>query len=365
VADTGGGIGEANEAFLRMVGYSRAELESGAIRWDQLTPEEWRAQDVVAVWSLLQSGTVGAFAKEYYRKNGTRFPIIIGAALLEGSDLEAICFVLDDSARKSAEDALSRLNEQLESRVQERTESLRASEQRAERAARALARSEQQLRALADRLQAVREEERTELAREIHDVLGQELTGLKMDAAWMSRRLATRHEHELVAAGVRLGSMRDRIDETIATVRRLATGLRPGVLDDLGLATAIEWQAHEFGSRAGLPIEIEIDDVDLHIDKVRATAVFRIFQELLTNVARHAGATQVQGRLALEDRNILLEVQDDGRGITESEVFGSRSLGLVGIRERVLAFGGEFRVVGSPGQGTRATVRIPVAGGAA
>jgi len=168
-----------------------------------------------------------------------------------------------------------------------------------------------------------------------------------------------------VAAGVRLGSMRDRIDETIATVRRLATGLRPGVLDDLGLATAIEWQAHEFGSRAGLPIEIEIDDVDLHIDKVRATAVFRIFQELLTNVARHAGATQVQGRLALEDRNILLEVQDDGRGITESEVFGSRSLGLVGIRERVLAFGGEFRVVGSPGQGTRATVRIPVAGGAA
>jgi signal transduction histidine kinase len=257
---------------------------------------------------------------------------------------------------------LAGLNEQLSHRVQERTASLRASEAKETQTAQALARSERELRALAARLEGVREKERTELAREIHDVLGQDLTGLKIDVAWTIRRLAKPSEPEIAAARERLASLRVRIDEIIAIVRRVATGLRPGVLDDLGLGAALEWQAREFENRTGVACEMWVAGSDDRVGKDLATSVFRIYQELLTNVARHAGAKHVRSRLCIEHDVLLLEVVDDGCGLSESDVLDDGSLGLVGIRERVLAFGGAFLIKGSPENGTRALVRVPILG---
>jgi len=362
VMDTHGAVKEANDALLSLIGYSRTEHEAGAVPWAQITPPQWQATDAAAIDLLMTKHMASTWEKEYVHKDGRRVPIVIRAALIEGSMTDAICFVLDNTARTRAEVELARLNAELETRVQERTASLHASQAATGGATRALAHSERELRALAARLEGVREQERTALAREIHDVLGQDLTGLKLDVAWTLRRLATPNDAAIEAAKERLLSLCDRIDESIAIVRRIATGLRPGVLDDLGLGAALEWQSQEFESRTGISSEMEIFDPDDRIDMDRATAMFRIYQELLTNVARHAQARHVRSRLAIENDVLVLEVRDDGRGIREAEANDSGSLGLIGIRERVLAFAGELRIHGTPDTGTRAIVRLPLCG---
>lgn len=219
----------------------------------------------------------------------------------------------------------------------------------------ALRRSRQELRDLAARLQTVREEERTRIARELHDELGQALTGLKLDLAWVRGRL-TRQQTEL---SERLQTLVTRVDGTVDAVRRLATELRPGVLDLLGLVAAIEWQAQEFGRRTGIETNLELHSDHSPVDDVRATTVFRILQEALTNVARHAGAGRIQITFTQTREQLRLEVVDDGRGITQEELAGRRSLGLVGIRERAIGCGGELDIQGEPGRGTILRVRIP------
>jgi len=213
----------------------------------------------------------------------------------------------------------------------------------------------EQLRDLTRYLQTARETERAHIAREIHDEFGQALTALKMDLAWLTKRLS--------ADGPRLAekasSMSDLIDTTIQTVRRVATELRPGVLDDLGLAAAIEWQAQDLADRTGIDCELCLSDEDIVLDRDLATAIFRIFQETLTNIARHAEATRVC--IELEDRasELVLIVRDNGKGIVESQLFDSKSLGLIGMQERARAWGGEVTFQGVPGQGTTVTLRIP------
>lgn len=216
--------------------------------------------------------------------------------------------------------------------------------------------SREELRNLAARLQAVREEERTTIAREIHDELGQALTGLKMDLKWLENRLPP----EAQALRHRLTSALELVSDTITAVRRIATSLRPGVLDDFGLSAAIEWQASEFEARTGIRCQMARLPDELPVTEDQATAVFRIFQETLTNVARHAAATRVEVNLAQNDDTLWLQVKDNGRGVTTEEIRHTRSLGLVGMRERAWLLGGEFRVSGEPGLGTTVTVQIPL-----
>jgi signal transduction histidine kinase len=149
------------------------------------------------------------------------------------------------------------------------------------------------------------------------------------------------------------------IDETIQTVRRISTELRPGILDDLGLVAAVEWAAEEFQARTGTKCHISLPRADLTLDPERATAVFRIFQETLTNVARHANATEVDVRLAYDQRDVSLEVRDNGNGISEEQLAAADSLGLLGMLERALLLGGELTIDGVPGKGTTVRVRIP------
>ena len=217
--------------------------------------------------------------------------------------------------------------------------------------------SREQLRALASRLEKVREEERTEIAREIHDELGQALTGLKLDVSWMKGRLP--RDHEAIA---QCASIIERIDQTANAVRRIATALRPSVLDQLGLAAALEWQGQEFEARTGIKVAMEVLCDSVPIPDDLGSPVFRILQESLTNVLRHAHATRVKIRLAGTPRFLELEISDNGIGCTSECLEGTRSLGLIGMRERALACGGEFTISGARGRGTTVALRIPRVG---
>ena len=223
-----------------------------------------------------------------------------------------------------------------------------------------LRKSLDQLRALTTYLQYVREEERTRIAREVHDELGQALTGLKLDMSWLASKLA--RTRPPVQEKVR--TMTAHIDETIQTVRRIATELRPGILDSLGLVAAIEWQANEFQSRTGIPCIVANDVPDTLWDQEFSTVFFRIFQETLTNVIRHAKATRVDVRLYEDNGHLVLSVKDNGRGISGEEMASTRSNGLVGMRERAMLIRGELTLQGAPGQGTTVTLRAPMDRGA-
>jgi PAS domain S-box-containing protein len=216
-------------------------------------------------------------------------------------------------------------------------------------------RSRQELRDLTARLQMVREDERTCLAREVHDELGQALTGLKIDLAWLKPRVADRP-----VLSERVQSIIVRIDGAMDTVRRIATDLRPSVLDDLGLVAAVEWQAQEFERSTGITAHLEIQATYPELEDVCATTAFRILQETLTNVARHARASRVKIALRVSSEELTLEVRDNGRGISEGEMASPRSLGLIGSRERAIACGGELVIRGVRKQGTTVMLRIPL-----
>lgn len=221
-----------------------------------------------------------------------------------------------------------------------------------------LRRSLDQLRALTTYLQYVREEERTRIAREVHDELGQALTGLKLDMSWIASKLG----RSAKPVQLKVRTMVDHIDATIQTVRRIATELRPGILDSLGLVAAMEWQANEFQSRTGIACAVTTSVSDTILDQDITTVFFRIYQETLTNIIRHAQATQVTVRLEESGQYLVMTVSDNGRGISEEEMASSRSLGLLGMRERASLVGGELNLQGAPGAGTTVTLRVPLQG---
>jgi len=216
--------------------------------------------------------------------------------------------------------------------------------------------TEERLRALTAHVQSVREEERTRIAREIHDELGQALTGLKMDLTWLASRLPP-DQNSLIG---KTESMSSLIDSTIQTVRDIASGMRPEVLDEVGLAAAIGWQAREFQKRSGIRCQVTLPPESARVDQETGTAVFRVFQEVLTNVARHANATRVEILMQFNPNTLLLDVQDNGKGISESDTRNPKSLGLLGMRERVLLIGGKIEITGSNGRGTKVTVVVPL-----
>lgn len=223
--------------------------------------------------------------------------------------------------------------------------------------------SHDRLRSLTERITAVREEEKTRLAHEIHDEFGQVLSAMKMDLAYMARKLQTADPAVLSPQTAqllsRVDAMSSTIDSTIVKIRQIAIDLRPDLLDNLGLAEAINWYAEEFQNRSGITCHTMVPNTPFTVPPEAATALFRITQEALTNVARHSGATDVTISLANESGDAFLRIHDNGRGIHPEEMVKTTSMGLLGMRERVHRFNGNCTISGSSGKGTTVTISIP------
>jgi PAS domain S-box-containing protein len=259
------------------------------------------------------------------RADGTEFPIEASISRTGHADQRVFTVILRDiTQRKQVEDEVER--------------------QQAE------------LRELSARMLEAREEEKTLIARELHDELGQLLTALKMDLAWLRERIP---DGQVSGRARQMGMA---LDQTVAAVRRIAANLRPLMLDDLGLADAARWLVEDFAQRSGIPCSLdEPDDVPLDgVERSVATAVYRALQESLTNIARHAGAKHAWVLLAADNAAVRLEVEDDGRGIPPEALASTRSLGLRGMRERVQYLGGTLEVAQGPRGGTRVRVRVPL-----
>jgi len=307
------------------------------------------------------------------RKDGSRFwASVVITALRDphGNLLGFAKLTRDTTEEREKENALTKAKELLELRVEQRTavltrvnHELRTEIAERERAEQQLKTSLDQLRALAARLQSIREEERTSISREIHDELGQACTAIKMDLALIGRKL-TKKQAQLRS---KVDAAMQLVDSMIVTLRRIASELRPRTLDDLGLSAALESHAQEFESRTGIRCSVTLPQEALHLDADRSTAIFRIFQESLTNVARHAHATRVEALLEVKSDRIIFQVIDNGSGFDPAEAKARRSLGLVGMQERALLLNGDLKIESAPGAGTTLTLTIPlprpVAGG--
>lgn len=315
-----GVIETVNPASCSLLGYSEAALVGSSIQ---------RILGLNGTVLTLEFLFTGVTEQEtyYYRHDGQRVPVLFSAAPLRGRDGSlqgAVCIALDIVERR--------------------------------RTQRALAASRAQLRNLVQYLNLSREEERTQIARELHDQLGQALTGIKMDIAWIQRRTAD-HEASDQSIAERLNAMSRHVDATVSLVRRVATELRPAVLDNLGLVPALELLLQQFHERTGIRVDPSLDSA-VDLGPAQATALYRIAQEALTNVARHAHAERVWVRMDQKDASARLEVRDDGRGIEPSEREARRSLGLLGIEERAREIGGMLTIGGPPG--TTLTVTVPI-----
>ena len=301
------------------------------------------------------------------RKDASRFWASVVVTALRDSAGTLLGFAKltrDTTKTREKEQALTKAKELLELRIEQRTavltrvnQELRTEIAERERAEEQLRTSLDQLRALAARLQSVREEERTSIAREIHDELGQGCTAIKMDLALIGRRL-TKRQTKLRA---KVDSAMQLADDMIGTLRKIASQLRPRTLDDLGLSAALEAQAQEFESRTGILCSVTLPQEPLVLDADISTAVFRIFQESLTNVARHAHATRVEARLERQNNRITFQVSDNGEGFDPEKAKANKSLGLVGMQERAFLLNGDLKIAGVPGAGTTMTLTIPLA----
>jgi PAS domain S-box-containing protein len=224
------------------------------------------------------------------------------------------------------------------------------------RAEEALLRSREELRELALAAHSVREQEKSRIARELHDELAQSLTALKMDVTWLRGHLPAGD----ASVSGKLGDIEALLDGTVAATRRISSDLRPLMLDDLGLVPAVEWLVQKFTERNGIPCELDIGAPDLELHEPYASAVFRILQESLTNAARHARASRVEVSIGLGDGSVALRVRDDGRGFSPEDPRKPGSFGLMGLRERAYLLGGDVSIASEPGRGTTVEVRIPL-----
>jgi PAS domain S-box-containing protein len=363
--DPSGNVLSWNAGAARLMGY-RAEEIIGK-HFSAFYPKE----DVVngkSEHNLGEASRAGQAEEEGWRirKDGSRFwaSVLLTALRDSRGNLRGFAKLTRDmTERREREEALTRAKELLELRVEQRAAVLtRVNEElRVEIAERKHAEGQfkvtlDQLRALAARLQSVREEERASIAREIHDELGQACTAIKMDLALIGRKI-TKRQSQLRA---KIESSMGLVDDMIVTLRRIASDLRPRTLDDLGLAAALEWQSQEFERRTGIRCQLVLPQEPLNLDPEKSTAIFRIFQESLTNVTRHSQATSVEARLEIDDNQLIFSVQDNGKGFDPEEAKAKKSLGLVGMQERALLLRGEVRIEGIPGSGTTMILRIPL-----
>ena len=216
--------------------------------------------------------------------------------------------------------------------------------------------SYEDIRRLASHQEKISDEERISIAREIHDELGQQLTVLKMDISWLNKNIFVTEE-KIVQ---RMNDLREMIDQTIKTVRRISSRLRPGVLDDLGLLPALEWLSDDFEKRSGVRTKFISEISDPGLDAGINTALFKFFQESLTNIAKHAQASEVYASLKNENGKLIMTIKDNGKGFAVSAIENKKTLGILGIKERLALLHGEYDIISSPGQGATVTVMVPV-----
>ncbi|MDO9405377.1 MAG: PAS domain-containing sensor histidine kinase [Polaromonas sp.] len=295
--------------------------------------------------------------EQFWRRDGSAFAVEYSSyPIVDGGEVQgAVVTFVDISARKRAEEALRRANDELEQRVSERTH--------------ALSEALQQLRELSAYTHSVREDERTRIAREVHDELGSLLVALKMDVGWLDKRLGEQQQREAVAAQEMRDRMRSKcqnmgrlIEAAVDNVGRIITDLRPSILDHQGLWAALDWQAHEFVQSAEMTLDwtMEIDDGahDEPLPESSAIAVFRIFQEMLSNVGRHAQATHLSIAIQASAETISIAVRDNGKGADASAFEAADAYGVMGMRERARHLGGSLEIWSTIGAGSLFHLRI-------
>lgn len=313
-----------------MLGYSRDELEQ--MSFNDITPESDKYIGLSFVARALAGEVDSAhFEKRYLHKDGHTLWAYVSTALVRRPDEKLpyfITYIQDITERKQAEQQIQATSEQL--------------------------------RALMTSLRSAREEEGLRIAREIHDELGSALTSLRWDLEDLDRTVSDRDDRSQRAPlRARILNMVGLVDSTVDVVRRISSELRPSILDDLGLAAAVEWQAQQFQSRTGIACRFDCSVENLDLDTEQTTTVFRIFQEAITNVLRHAHATRIDVSLDNDETDFIMRVRDNGRGIRDAEKTGQASLGLLGMRERASLIGAKVEIVGIEGKGTSVSLRVP------
>jgi PAS domain S-box-containing protein len=330
LSDPEGIVLAANPAYLQLYGYPAEQIigQSFAI----IFPAEVRAWATEQYKEYFAAEAVPPIVESAIeRADGARRTVETTVAFItEGGQRTAMLSIIRDITERKRTEELARSKEALEAEIGAQREV----EQQMERS---------------------REEERARLARELHDGLGGMLTGLKLDLAQLRRRVTG----EGPDWDGRMASMLSLVDETINTMRRIATDLRPAVLDDMGLVQALEWQVDEFRRRSGLTCRLVSNVEAVEIDQERSIAVFRIFQETLTNILRHAAATRVEVRLEQRDQTLRIVVKDNGQGIAPERRANGTTLGLASMRERTRLLGGTLEIHSVVGQGTTVRVEIP------
>ncbi len=327
-----------NPACVRLLGYHESVELLGQdmlglmhrMRRNSASP----SSDMLGLDDVIRQGKKAHVENEIlWRSDGSSFPAECWAVPMYRHDIRVgvVVTFVDITERKQSEDLLRKANARL--------------------------------RDLTRELEETKEQERKYIARELHDEFGQILTGLKFDSTWVLRKLQKQGSvAPLYDLEERVRGMNELLDQAIQSVQRMATSLRPAVLDALGLVDALEWQVRDFRRRSGLRCDLSIspETVQLEIPSDASTALFRIIQEVLTNVLRHANAKDVSIRLYVDGEALFLEIQDTGIGITEENLAGVTSYGIRGMEERVSLLGGEFYVSGFPEKGTTVQVTIPI-----
>jgi PAS domain S-box-containing protein len=343
-----------NPAFLETLGYSHEEVTSGQLRWDELTPPEYEQADARAVQQLKASGHCDVYEKVYIAKDGRRVPILIGASIIErsGAEPEVAAFITDLTPLKTAEDALRRVNDQLEKKVTERTSALEAEILERKRA-------ELGLRELTGRLLAAQDEERRHMARELHDHAGQTLALLGMNLSAI-QKIVTDENSKIVKLVKESHTLSDDLSKEIRTLSYL---LHPPLLDEVGLRSALRWYVDGFSERSGIKVDLELPLELGRLAKDLELVIFRVVQESLTNIHRHSGSSSARIYLTSSDGSVHFEVSDSGKGIAaekQREMGGAKSgVGLRGMEERVRQFGGTLQITSSE-KGTRVAVTLPI-----
>lgn len=346
-----------NKTWLKTLGYTDDDVKDLKI-YEIIAPESQKTfADLFQ--KLCNQGGDENIEVTYIAKDGKKVMLEGTSTCVSqpGNISHAQFFFRDITYKKNIEKELQKLNNELAQRVKEKTTALEEANSMLQMEITEHKQIEKQLRHLSSRLQLVREEERTRIAREIHDELGQQLTGIKLDLSWVGKKI---HEECAGESEKKVKKILLSIDEAIKTVRKISTDLRPGVLDDLGLVAAIEWQCHEFEKRNGIPCIFSTPLGDIDFGTTISTEVFRIVQEALTNVLRHAEATEVKISMKIKEDDLLLDILDNGKGISKAEVNNHSTFGLLGIGERAKLIGGAFSIKGEPGKGTLVELQIPL-----
>lgn len=317
--DEAGIILETNSSASVLLGYTQEELSFMRLE-DVLLPDD--VNDNPVQYDLLSAGVSTVKTRRMKRKDGVVITTEVRSQHLPDGRFLAV--------------------------IRDMTQRIKAEEE--------LKASYKAVRSLTNYLQNIREQERTNIAREIHDELGQQLTVLKMDVSWLKKRVDGSDEKVMM----RLNALLQMLDETVKSVRRISSQLRPSLLDDLGLTAAMEWQLSEFEKRSGVATRFRAPHEDFVISDASKTALFRILQESLTNVARHANAKNVLVELDEKDSNLQLTITDNGKGFETDQVWEKKTLGILGMKERTEMIGGTYEIRSKPGEGTSVIVCVPL-----